>query len=646
MDKKTKILTVAAVVVLLLGIGIWAVVLQRGNTAGTGASAGTENAAGTGQDGTEGTGDGNQKETAASQTEGTAGAVISAVESGDWVEITLADSGSTAGDGVEVDENTITIKQGGNYRISGVLTEGRLVVKAGEKEDVVLSLAGVTVTNTTEEALEIKNAKSVILNLEADSTNTFTSGTAVEITENPGAETDDDTTDADEEESAKHGTIYSKSDVTICGDGALNVNGYLNNGVQVKGTLSLEGGVLTVNAVNNGLKGSTAVLVSAGTVQVLSGNDGVKSSGTDDGQGCVSITGGTLDITSYGDGVQAADTLTMAAGTVNVTTKGDVTADNNQESFGNHGWGQADGGWDMAAETDISTKGLKAGSLVNITGGTVQVDATDDAVHSNDTVNVSGGTLTLSTGDDGIHADTALNITDGTITITKSYEGLEANQIDISGGDIFVTASDDGMNASGGSSSGGFGFGFGWGASSSSEDLPNLYIRGGSIYVNAGGDGLDSNGNLYVEGGTIIVDGPSDSANGALDSGSENGGVLQITGGTIIAVGASGMAESFDADSTQCSFKANMSSSWKAGDTITITASDGTVLFTYAAAKSGNSIVFSSPELVQGETYTVTAGDQTTTISQDSISAGSSSSGFGGMGGGGRGNGGFGGGRR
>jgi hypothetical protein len=88
-----------------------------------------------------------------------------------------------------------------------------------------------------------------------------------------------------------------------------------------------------------------------------------------------------------------------------------------------------------------------------------------------------------------------------------------------------------------------------------------------------------------------------------------------------------------------------MSNSWKAGDTITITASDGTVLFTYAAAKSGNSIVFSSPELAQGETYTVTAGDQTTTVSQDSISAGSSSSGFGGMGGGGRGNGGFGGGR-
>lgn len=636
MDKMTKILTVAAVLVLLLGAGIWAIVLNNGKTndAGIGVqgSLAAENSTAEGTsdepDSMEASGGG------ADAVKGTVAAQIEEAAETDWVEISLADGVSSAGSGVSVEGDKITIEKGGYYRVSGSLTNGRLLVKAGEDEEVVLSLSGISITNETEEALRVKTAGSVIVYLAEGTDNVLTTGAAADITENPNENGMDDADASEDTEDADTGAaLHSKVDMIICGGGSLMVNGYINNGIQVNTTLTIEGGILNVQAVNNGIKGKAAVMVSGGSISVLSGNDGIKSDGVDEGQGNVSIAGGTINVTSYGDAVQADDTLSISAGMLELVTKGDTASQNSTGDGWGHGWGSPDGGWDMAAETDISTKGLKAGTLIEVCGGTINIDASDDALHSNGDVNITGGTLTLASGDDGIHADTQLTVSDGSVTITQSYEGLEANQLYIKGGDISVTASDDGLNASGGSS----GFGFGWGASASAEDMANLCIQGGTLYVNAGGDGLDSNGNLYVEGGVIIVDGPSSSGNGALDSGSESGGVIRISGGTILAVGASGMAECFDEGSSQCSFIVNMGSSWQAGDTITITDEDGNVLFTHDAAKSGNCIVFSSAALEQGETYIVTAGGQTKSVSQNSVSAGSSGGGFGGGFGGGRG---------
>ena len=181
---------------------------------------------------------------------------------------------------------------------------------------------------------------------------------------------------------------------------------------------------------------------------------------------------------------------------------------------------------------------------------------------------------------------------------------------------------DDGFNANGGADSfGGPGGGPGGsrGAQSNSQeaaeetaqDTPNLIINGGNIYVNAVGDGLDSNGNIMVTGGYTVVDGPTSSFNGPLDGGTENGGEILITGGTVFAGGASGMAETFDASSEQCSFLITFPGTYQKGMEILITAADGTELFRHTVASSGNSVVFSCPELVQGETYVlrVDAGD-------------------------------------
>ncbi len=165
-------------------------------------------------------------------------------------------------------------------------------------------------------------------------------------------------------------------------------------------------------------------------------------------------------------------------------------------------WAAAD-----ADETDTSdsAKGLKAGTAVLISGGVFELDASDDAVHSNGTMDISGGNFTISTGDDGFHSDGALSISAGTIQIHTSYEGIEGLSIAISGGDLTVSASDDGLNAAGGSD-GSMGFDRDFFAEGSDSDC-FIRISGGTLTIAAQGDGIDSNGALYLEGGTVYISG-------------------------------------------------------------------------------------------------------------------------------------------
>lgn len=282
---------------------------------------------------------------------------------------------------------------------------------------------------------------------------------------------------------------------------------------------------------------------------------------------------------------------------------------------------------------------------MTISGGTFHVDCADDALHSDGTLTISDGTFMIGSGDDGIHAEEALLVEGGEVTITTSYEGIESNQITITDGEIDITSSDDGMNASGGSRLTGFGMDGSMQGELNDSDIssdadtsditgtldntkipgtvdtntesgsiPVLRITGGTIHVNAGGDGLDSNGNLIVEGGLIYVDGPTNSGNGSLDYGSENGGDCVIYGGTILALGASGMEEVFSDNSDQTWIHYDFTSDFGEGDELKITDAQGEVLFEYVVNKSGNCVIFSGLELVEGETYTLTVGDQTAKV--------------------------------
>ncbi len=301
-------------------------------------------------------------------------------------------------------------------------------------------------------------------------------------------------------------------------------------------------------------------------------------------------------------------------------------------SFG--GGGKPRNGASLTTETDTSSsmKGLKAVNSILIAGGTFKIDSADDAIHSNNELIINGGTFEIASGDDGVHADTTLTINDCDMIITHSYEGLEALNLYVKGGTIDLTASDDGLNAAGGTDGSGmggrdemFGGGF-WGGGMSSGNRGSIEISGGKLIVNASGDGIDSNGTITVLGGETYVSGPTSSGNGALDY----DGSAAITGGIFLAAGATGMAQNFGSTSTQGAMLVNISGS--AGSTLKLTDENGKVLIEWTADKSFGCVVLSSPEIVQGKTYTVSVGSNQTTVTMTSLIYGSSG-GFGGMGG-------------
>lgn len=268
---------------------------------------------------------------------------------------------------------------------------------------------------------------------------------------------------------------------------------------------------------------------------------------------------------------------------------------------------------DTGEETDDSStsmKGLKAAGSIRISGGSFSIDSADDAVHSNASITINGGTFEIATGDDGIHADETLTVTDGTIDISVSYEGLEALDVCIEGGDISLVADDDGLNAAGGTDSsgtsggrdgmvpGGRG-GMGGGSSSSNGSIS---ISGGNLHITASGDGIDANGSLTISGGYTVVEGPTQGDTSTLDYDTS----ATITGGTFIGTGGSGMAQSFSA--SEQGVVAVSAGTQESGTTVTLTDQDGEELLSSTPALSFDVVILSSPDLVSGERYTLTVG--------------------------------------
>jgi hypothetical protein len=272
------------------------------------------------------------------------------------------------------------------------------------------------------------------------------------------------------------------------------------------------------------------------------------------------------------------------------------------------------------------------GSVV-IDGGSFTVDSADDAVHSNGDITINGGTFALASGDDGMHADANLVITDGDIRITKSYEGLESANanITINGGNIHIVSSDDGINVSaGGDAMGGMPGGGTWpggtppgGGVIAPRELPTapgaagnywLYINGGYLYIDAMGDGIDSNGSIAMTDGVVIVNGPTANDNGALDHSS-----FPMTGGFIVAAGSAGMAQTTSPTSTQYSILLTFNTALAARTLVHIQDRDGQDIVTFMPTKQYNSVAFSSPKLVKGAAYDVYYGGSCTGTATDGL---------------------------
>ena len=598
------------------------------------------------------------------------------------------------GEGISTENNLITITSGGDFTVTGVSDNGQIVIDTEEK--VKLRLSGMSLTNPTGSAIYVKNADKAYITIADGTENTLTDGETY--------------TSGDENEK---GTITSRDNLEIKGKGKLTINANYKNGIDASDSLDIENGNITITAKNDG----------------INVND------------TLTVTDGTINITAESDGMQAGDIVDVQGGTINITTTGDVPASTNN-GFGGMGRGMQQTQTTEDTSSDVTSKGIKADWLIDISGGTVNLTTTDHAIHCASDIEISGGDITIASDNKGISAHEDLTINGGSIDITKSSEGIESKAImTINDGDISVIASDDGLNAGGsgdtfgggmgGNPMGGMSFGTQDGQTDASSDgtqqqnmgmrggrgmrgnmngqqgmtppemngempsdmqggmtqpemngempqgmqqggrgmgggmngqqgmtppemngeMPSdmqqmtppdmqsgdtenqtqqgrgsfggmsggmsrdsdtvsaehhIQINGGTVYINAMGDGIDSNGSIVIDGGTVTVDGTTNGGNSALD----HDGTMKVNGGTLIAVSALVMVEAPGSYSEQNVLNYSLSESVSAGTEISVKNSSGKTIVTHKSANAYQSFIYSSDELVTGETYTIYVGGE------------------------------------
>jgi len=453
-------------------------------------------------------------------------------------EKTIDLANPTATDGVSVENGTITITSGGTYRLSGEYS-GQVKIEAAKTDTVRLVLDNAKITNSTGAAINVVSAAEAIIYTAAGTTNTVAD-------EANYTATGDDDPDA---------AIYSTANLTLTGEGSLSVEGAYEEGIHTTGGLVIASGTLEVNAANTGIKGKDYVDITGGIVNVTAAQDGIKSTNTDDeSMGFTRLSAGSVTVSAGDDGLKAPHTLEISGGTLNI---------------------------------EKSNEGIEA-QYINILDGDVTVNSTDDGINAS---------LKDSS------SDTSSDTTSGTATTGQQTQQNQNGQVQ--------QAPAGGGAAPGGSQ----------GSTGQNQNMPQpptdgampgggtfevvdaaINISGGTVTVNAEGDGIDSNGTATFSGGTVTVNGPAAGGNNALDS---NGDLL-LNGGTVTAGSTADMFEAPSSASTSGYLKITDSSALTQGSTVQVTDSSGTVVANYKITTSGVQLVLvSNKNIVKGQSYTV-----------------------------------------
>ena len=477
---------------------------------------------------------GQETEVSGVQTSAADESAAAAVTDGDITANETTDAFSiTTEDGTFTNSGSVyTVTSAGTYELSGLL-QGQITVDAGEEDEVTLELKGVTVTYGEDSPIKIISADSVDISAKKDTENVINDTRSTKTADN---------------KDQGEGAISANCDLKIKGTGTLLVNATYNNGIHTTKDLTIKNLSLKVTAYNNALKGKDSITFESGSVVAISTDgDGVKTENTDVSKngvtrGDIIITGGAVTVYAAGDGFQAAHNFELTSG--DDGTSATVTVYTGSYS-----------GYTASAASTMSYKGVKAQNELNIKAGNIILQTYDDGLHADygtqfddgktgqGTINISGGTVTVSvyapenktagghrgprgwggqqtvSGADGIHADGTLNISGGTVNIDSAYEGLEANVINVSGGNTTVSANDDGVNACKGNST------------------ATVNVTGGYLDVtvspNGDTDGIDCNGSYKQTGGIVITRGPRSEMAAAIDA----DGSISVTGGTLIVLG-------------------------------------------------------------------------------------------------------------
>ena len=520
-------------------------------------------------------------------------------DTSDAVTIKLNGSSATSSsNSVKISGSNVTITEEATYVISGKLSNGSIIVDADKDAKPQLVLSGADITGKGCAPIYIADADKVFITLADGTSNTLSN-------EDGFTAIDGDNID---------GAIFSKQDLTLNGSGSLTVTSPKGCGIVCKDNLVITGGNYTINSSSHGIDANDSIRIADADITIDTGKDGFHAENSDNASlGFIYISSGNMNIESEGDGISAASYIQLENGDISILSGGGSVNSSKQTS---DGWGGFMGGRGMpnttSSENSTSIKGIKSGGGMLISNGNITIDSADDALHSNSSITINGGTFEIASGDDGVHADETLSVTAGTINITECYEGLEALDVSMLGGTISLVASDDGINAAGGNDESGTGgmrggdnFGgrgpMGGGGMSSSSN-GSVTISGGKLHIKASGDGIDANGTLTISGGHITVCGPTQGDTATLDY--DNSAI--ITGGTFIGTGASGMAQSFS-DSKQGVLAVSVGNQ-SAGTAVTVKDKGGKVLLSYTPELSFAVVIFSSPEITSGTTYSITVG--------------------------------------
>ena len=370
---------------------------------------------------------------------------------------------------ITLDDKSVEITKEGTYTLTGTISNGQ--IKVNVDGNVKLILNGVTITNGSGPAIYIENGKVEVETVEG-TTNILEDGSSYS-----GYEDD------------VNGVIFSKDDLILSGKGILKVTSNYEDAIVSKDDLKVTSGTYEIIAKDDALRGTESVEITDGEFNITSGGDAIKSTKEGDSEkGFVLISGGEFNITSEDDGISAQTNVVIKDGTFNIKTTGVNSSD--------------------------AAKGIVAESLITIEGGEINIDSGDDGIHSNGNISITAGKITINSSDDGIHADGLVEIGGGDINIT-AHEGIEGTYVKINDGTIYISASDDGINA----------------GNKSSAYQVTIEINGGNITIAMGQgdtDGIDSNGNIYVNGGTINITG---------NSPFDYDGEAKYNGGTIIVNG-------------------------------------------------------------------------------------------------------------
>ncbi|WP_049357270.1 carbohydrate-binding domain-containing protein [Rothia mucilaginosa] len=477
-------------------------------------------------------------------------------------EVTIDLSNPTATDGVTVSDGVITITKAGNYKLTGTY-EGQIKVEAADSDMVRLILNNATITNSTGAAINVVEADEVVIYTASGTTNTVSDGSSY----------------SDTASGSPDAAIYSKSDLTLAGEGTLKVEGKYEEGIHTSDGLVIASGTLEVNAANTGIKGKDYVDILDGTITVTATKDGIKATNDTDGnRGWVRLSGGTVNISAGDDGFKAERVLEISGGTLNITQ---------------------------------ANEGIEA-QYINILDGTVNVTSSDDGI------NASYSTTTTT---DSTSTELASTSTTQTTQTTQGTQGNQNSAPQVPSGSAGQAPAGGGQAPSGtmgqppagGGAGGGMGGGMGGGGGTFEVVDATINISGGTVTVNTNGDGIDSNGTATLSGGTLIVNGPFTGGNASLDT---NGDLL--LNGTTVAAGNSGdMFEAPSTNSTSGYVKISNVSNLSAGTTVQVADSSGNVVANYKVTNSSTALILvSSSKITKGESYTV----YTTTDSVDASS--------------------------